>query len=82
MLLAALADRGGAARDIVALNAGASIYVSGLAATLADGVDQAFEGHRLGRGTCQARSVRCFHAAHFGLIYCLAWEIRHGPANA
>ena len=43
MLLTALADRGGAARDIVALNAGASIYVSGLAATLADGVDQAFE---------------------------------------
>jgi len=42
-LLAALADRGGAARDIVALNAGASIYVSGLAATLADGVDKAFE---------------------------------------
>jgi anthranilate phosphoribosyltransferase len=27
----------------VALNAGASIYVSGRAATLADGVDQAFE---------------------------------------
>lgn len=43
MLLASLADRGGAARDIVALNAGASIYVSGLAGTLADGVDKAFE---------------------------------------
>lgn len=43
MLLAALADRGGAVRDIVALNAGASIYVSGLANTLADGVDRAFE---------------------------------------
>jgi anthranilate phosphoribosyltransferase len=43
MLLAALENRSGAARDIVALNAGASIYVSGLAATLADGVDQAFE---------------------------------------
>jgi anthranilate phosphoribosyltransferase len=43
MLLAALANKNGAARDIVALNAGASIYVSGLAATLADGVDKAFE---------------------------------------
>ncbi|MBK7425244.1 MAG: anthranilate phosphoribosyltransferase [Propionivibrio sp.] len=42
VLLAALGNSNGAARDIVALNAGASIYVSGLAATLADGVDQAF----------------------------------------
>lgn len=43
MLLAALDNRLGAARDIVALNAGASIYVAGLAETLADGVDAAFE---------------------------------------
>jgi indole-3-glycerol phosphate synthase len=35
MLLAALEEPSGAARDIVALNAGASIYVSGLGATLA-----------------------------------------------
>jgi len=41
-LLAALDNQPGAARDIVALNAGASIYVAGLAETLADGVDQAF----------------------------------------
>lgn len=41
MLLAALANKPGAARDIVALNAGASIYVAGLAATLADGVKRA-----------------------------------------
>jgi anthranilate phosphoribosyltransferase len=41
MILAALENREGAARDIVALNAGASIYVAGLAATLADGVEQA-----------------------------------------
>lgn len=43
MLLGALENKLGAARDIVALNAGASIYVAGLADTLADGVDKAFE---------------------------------------
>lgn len=43
MLLGTLDNKPGAARDIVALNAGASIYVAGLAATLADGVDKAFE---------------------------------------
>ena len=42
VLLAALGNANGAARDIVALNAGASLYVGGLAATLADGVEQAF----------------------------------------
>ena len=41
MLLGALDNKPGAARDIVALNAGASIYVSGLAVTLADGVKKA-----------------------------------------
>ncbi len=43
MLLGALDNKMGAARDIVALNAGASIYVSGQAATLVDGVEKAFE---------------------------------------
>ena len=43
MLLGALGNKLGAARDIVALNAGASIYVTGLADSLADGVDMAFE---------------------------------------
>ena len=43
MLLGALDNKLGAARDIVALNAGASIYVCGLAETLADGIDRAFE---------------------------------------
>lgn len=38
MLLAALENEESAARDVVALNAGASIYVSGLAETLAAGV--------------------------------------------
>ena len=41
MLLAALANEQGAARDIVALNAGASIYVAGLAPTVAEGVEKA-----------------------------------------
>jgi anthranilate phosphoribosyltransferase len=41
MLLAALENKEGAARDIVALNAGASIYVAGLAETLAAGVELA-----------------------------------------
>ena len=43
MLIGALDNKPGAARDIVALNAGASIYVSGQAATLVDGVEKAFE---------------------------------------
>ena len=43
MLLGALENKLGAPRDIVALNAGASIYVCGLAETLADGVEKAFE---------------------------------------
>jgi anthranilate phosphoribosyltransferase len=43
MLLGAIDNKLGAARDIVALNAGASIYVCGVAETLADGVDLAFE---------------------------------------
>jgi anthranilate phosphoribosyltransferase len=38
MLLAALENKPGAARDIVALNAGASIYVAGLTDTHAGGV--------------------------------------------
>ena len=41
MVLAALANEAGAARDIVALNAGASIYVAGLAASMAEGVKKA-----------------------------------------
>jgi anthranilate phosphoribosyltransferase len=41
MILAALENREGAARDIVSLNAGISIYVAGLAATLGEGVTRA-----------------------------------------
>ncbi len=49
MVLAALENKAGAARDIVALNAGAAIYVSGKAATLESGVVQAFEAIKSGR---------------------------------
>ena len=41
MLLAALGNQAGAARDIVALNAGAAIYVSGAARSLSEGIAQA-----------------------------------------
>ena len=44
MLLAALDNKPGPARDIVAFNAGASIYVAGLAGSLADGVKTALAG--------------------------------------
>lgn len=43
MLLGALDGNGGPARDIVALNAGASIYVAGLAETFERGVERALE---------------------------------------
>lgn len=43
MLLSALENKSGPARDIVALNAGASIYVSGQADSLIDAVEKAFE---------------------------------------
>jgi anthranilate phosphoribosyltransferase len=48
MLLAALSNEHGAARDIVALNAGASIYVAGLTASFADGVKRALDTIRSG----------------------------------
>lgn len=41
MLLGVLDNQTGAARDIVLLNAGATIYLAGLADTLADGIAQA-----------------------------------------
>jgi anthranilate phosphoribosyltransferase len=43
MVLSALDNEAGAARDIVALNAGAGIYVAGLADTHAAGVRMALE---------------------------------------
>jgi anthranilate phosphoribosyltransferase len=41
LLLSALGNEAGAARDVVAFNAGASIYVAGLAPTLGGGVEKA-----------------------------------------
>jgi len=43
MVLAALEGKHGPARDIVALNAGASLYVAGISETLADGVEKALD---------------------------------------
>jgi anthranilate phosphoribosyltransferase len=43
MVIAALENKAGAARDIVALNAGAAIYVAGKVPAFEDGVEKAFE---------------------------------------
>ena len=43
MVLGALDNKPGAARDIVALNAGAAIYVAGKAGSMEEGVELAFE---------------------------------------
>jgi len=43
VVLAALENKAGAARDIVALNAGAAIYIAGRASSLEDGVTKAFD---------------------------------------
>ena len=60
MLLGALDNKAGAARDIVALNAGAAIYVAGQAASLADGVDKAFETMSSGAArACLEQFVNC-----------------------
>ncbi len=50
VLRSTLANEPGPARDIVCLNAGAAIYVSGLAADLGAGVDKASEVLASGRG--------------------------------
>jgi len=53
LILAALENQESAARDIVAFNAGASIYVAGLADTLADGVARALAA--LADGTARGK---------------------------
>jgi anthranilate phosphoribosyltransferase len=64
MMLGALEDRQGAARDIVALNAGASLYVAGLAPTLASGVELAFVTIRSGAARRKVDEfVECTRAA-------------------
>jgi anthranilate phosphoribosyltransferase len=63
MLVAALENRHAAAADIVALNAGAAIYVAGLAATLADGVEQAREQLRNGNAHAKLEQLITFSQA-------------------
>jgi anthranilate phosphoribosyltransferase len=41
MLVSALTEESGVAHDIVALNAGAALYVSGQAKSIADGLEKA-----------------------------------------
>ena len=53
MVLGALENKAGAARDIVALNAGAAIYVAGKTASMEEGVEQAFEA--IASGAARAR---------------------------
>jgi anthranilate phosphoribosyltransferase len=53
MLLSALANRPGPARDIVAVNAGAAIYVSGLAESIEAGVEKA--RHLLSSGAARRK---------------------------
>lgn len=60
MLLAALENQAGAARDIVALNAGASIYIAGLAGTLAEGVSKAFDAIASGGARARLEALRAF----------------------
>lgn len=48
VVLAALENKAGAARDIVAINAGAAIYIAGKNSSFEDGVERAFELIRSG----------------------------------
>ena len=66
MLLAALEDTPGLPREIVALNAGAALYVAGKAESLEDGIALARRGDRLGRGAREARRIRRGHACAGG----------------
>ena len=64
MVLAALENKSGAARDIVAFNAGASIYTAGLAATLADGVKKALAAMADGSARRKLDQFVAFTRAH------------------
>ncbi|MGI9045234.1 MAG: anthranilate phosphoribosyltransferase [Burkholderiales bacterium] len=63
MLLSALDNRPGPARNIVALNAGAAIYVSGIAPTLEDGVAKARTALESGAARAKLRQLVEFSAA-------------------
>ncbi len=64
MVLAALANQDGAARDIVAFNAGACIYVAGLADTLKDGVGKALAAIASGAARSKLDQFVAFTQAH------------------
>ena len=62
MLLSVLDNQPGPARDIVLLNAGAAIYVSGIAATLAEGVRRAAEV--IASGAAQTKLAQLIHISN------------------
>ncbi len=62
MLLSVLDNQPGPARDIVLLNAGAAIYASGIAATLAEGVRRAAEV--IASGAAQNKLVQLIHISN------------------
>jgi len=64
MVLGALGNEAGAARDIVALNAGASIYVAGMAPTLAAGVEKAHDAIASGAARRKLDQFVKFTQAH------------------
>jgi len=62
MLLAALDNQPGAARDVVQLNAGAAIYVAGLAPSLAEGVKVA--GEVIASGAAKNKLKQLIETSH------------------
>jgi len=64
MLLAVLDNQPGAARDIVQLNAGAAIYVAGLAASLVEGVEKA--GEAIASGAAKNKLAQLIEASNDG----------------
>lgn len=63
MLLAALENTAGPARDIVALNAGAAIYVAGLSENLSEGVKRAQASIQNGSARAKVDALRAYSQA-------------------
>jgi anthranilate phosphoribosyltransferase len=59
-LLSVLDNEPGAARDVVVLNAGAAIYVAGLASDLASGVEMALEAIAGGKAKAKLAELAAF----------------------
>ncbi len=64
MLLGVMDNQPGAARDIVQLNAGAAIYVAGLAATLKEGVKKA--GEVIASGAAKTKLAQLIQVSNAG----------------